>query len=215
VSAFPYALAPSQMIRSVDASRDTLGRVHMKLIDIVHEVTALTEGAPYAVIGGLAQILWARKTHTDDLDVLLATGDLARAYAEVRDQRAEAWTLPDPPDRFHEQNDVFEVYHLLYQGSVVDLLSYRDAAFTAEILATAVPVPELRGIRFIRPELLLITQLLRPGAMAAIAAIELTLARRAAGRFDAAYVERWAAHVGRAEALRRTFARADELERDA
>jgi hypothetical protein len=215
VSDLAYALAPSQMLRSVDASRDTLGRVRMKLIDIVHQVTALTGGAPYAVIGGLAQILWARKTHTDDLDVLLAAGDLARANAEVRDQRAAGWTLPDPPDRPHEQNDVFEVYHLLYQGSVVDLLSYRDAAFAAEILATAVPVPELHGIRFIRPELLLVTQLLRPGAMAAIAATELTLARRAAGRFDPAYAERWAAQVGRAEALRRTFARADELERNA
>lgn len=203
------------MIRSVDASRDTLGRVHMRLIDIVHQVTALTGGAPYAVIGGLAQILWARKTHTDDLDVLLATNDLARAHAEVRDQRAEGWSLPDPPDRPHEQSDVFEVYHLLYQGSVVDLISYRDAAFTAEILTTAIPVPELRGIRFIRPELLLVTQLLRPGTMAAIAAIELTLARRAAGRFDAAYAERWAAQVGRTEALRRTFALADELERNA
>jgi hypothetical protein len=203
------------MIRSVDASRDTLGRVHMRLIDVVHQVSALTGGAPYAVIGGLAQILWARKTHTDDLDVLLATNDLARAHAEVRDQRAEGWSLPGPPDRPHEQSDVFEVYHLLYQGSAVDLISYQDAAFTAEILTTAIPVPELRGIRFIRPELLLVTQLLRPGTMAAIAAIELTLARRAAGRFDAEYAERWAAQVGRAEALRRTFARADELERNA
>lgn len=210
-----YALAPLQMIRSVDASRDTLGRVHMRLIDVVHQVSALTGGAPYAVIGGLAQILWARKTHTDDLDVLLATNDLARAHAEVRDQRAEGWSLPGPPDRPHEQSDVFEVYHLLYQGSAVDLISYQDAAFTAEILTTAIPVPELRGIRFIRPELLLVTQLLRPGTMAAIAAIELTLARRAAGRFDAEYAERWAAQVGRAEALRRTFARADELERNA
>jgi hypothetical protein len=51
--------------------------------------------------------------------------------------------------------------------------------------------------------------------MAAIAATELTLARRAAGRFDTAYTERWAAQVGRAEALRRAFARADELERNA
>jgi len=48
VSALAYALAPSQMIRSVDASRDTLGRV-----------------------------------------------------------------LPDPPDRPHEQNNVFEVCYLL------------------------------------------------------------------------------------------------------
>lgn len=214
MSSLGYALAPSQMLRSVDASRDTLGRVHMKLIDIVHQVSALTGDAPYAVIGGLAQILWARKTHTDDLDVLLATNDLARAHAAIRDGSAEGWTLPDPPDRPHEQNEVFEVYHLLYQGSVVDMLSYRDAAFAAEILATAIPIPELRGIRFIRPELLLVTQLLRPGAMAAIAATELTLARRAAGRFDTAYAERWATQVGRADALKRTFLRADEIERN-
>ena len=51
--------------------------------------------------------------------------------------------------------------------------------------------------------------------MAAIAATELTLARRAKGSFDPAYAERWAAQVGRAEALLRTFARADELERNA
>ena len=121
MSALPYALTPSQMLRSVDASRDTLGRVHIKLNDTVHQVTALTGGAPYAVIGGLAQILWARKTPTDDLDVLLAAGDLARAYSEVQDQRADGWTLPEPPDRPHEQNEVFEVYHLLYQGAVVDL----------------------------------------------------------------------------------------------
>ena len=81
--------------------------------------------------------------------------------------------------------------------------------------AGAVPIPELRGIRFIRPELLLVTQLLRPGVMAAVAATELTLARRAKGGLDAAYAERWATQVGRAEALRRTFARADELERNA
>jgi hypothetical protein len=185
------------MIRSVDASRDTLGRAHVKLIDVVHRVTALTGGAPYAVIGGLAQILWARKTHTDDLHVRLAAGDLAQAHAEVRDGRAEGWALPEPPDRPHEQDDVLEVYHLLNQGSVVDLLSYRDAAFNAEILATAVPVPELSGIRFIRPELLLVTQLLRPGALAALAATELTLARRAKGGFDAPYAARWAAQVGR------------------
>lgn len=212
--AVAYALTPSQMLRSVDASRDTLGRVHMRLIDIVHQVSVLTGGAPYAVIGGLAQILWARKTHTDDLDLLLAAGDLARAHAEVRAGRAEDWTLPDPPDQPHEQNEVFEVCHFLYQGSVVDLLSYRDGAFAAEILATAIPVPELGGIRFIRPELLLVTQLLRPGAMAAIAATELTLSRRAAGQFDEAYAARWAAQVGKAEALRRTFARADEMARE-
>lgn len=194
--ALSYALAPPQMLRSLEASRDTLGLARRKLIDVVHQVTALTGGASYAVIGGLAQILWARKAHTDDLDVLLAVA------------------LPDPPDRPHEQNDVFEVYHLLYQGSVVDMLSYKDALFTAEIVATAIAVPELGGIRFIRPELLLVTQLLRPGAMAAIAATELLLARRAKGPFDASYAERWAVRVGRVDALHRTFTRADEIERN-
>ncbi len=51
--------------------------------------------------------------------------------------------------------------------------------------------------------------------MAALAATELTIARRATGRFDVPYVERWAAHMGRADALQRSFARADELERNA
>lgn len=129
--ALSYALDPPQMLRSLEASRDTLGLARRKLIDVVHQVTALTGGAPYAVIGGLAQILWARKTHTDDLDVLL-----------------------------------------------------------------------------------LVTQLLRPGAMAAIAATELLLARRAKGPFDASYAERWAVRVGRVDALHRTFTRADEIERN-
>ncbi len=161
--------------------------------------TAAAGGAQHAVIGGLAaDPLRPRKVYTDDLDVLLAAGDLARAHGEVRDGRAEGWALPDPPDRPHEQNEVFEVYHLLYQGSVVDLLSFRDAAFAAEILATAVPVPELSRIRFIRPELLLVTQLLRPGAMAAIAAAELTIAHAAPHDADPACPQalrppRWAA----------------------
>lgn len=34
-------------------------------------------------------------------------------------------------------------------------------------------------------------------SIAAIAATELTLARRAAGRFEPAYAERWASQVGR------------------
>ena len=72
---------------------------------------------------------------------------------------------------------------------------------------------QLRNTRFICPELLLVTQLLRPGMKAEIAATELALARRAAGDFDLAYVERWAAQVGCTEALWRTFARADELDR--
>lgn len=214
VSTAAYGLDPVQMLRSIDASRDTLGLVPMKLIEVVREVQALTEGAPYAVLGGLAQILWARKTHTDDLDMLLAGRELAHAVARVESGHVPGWTLPVPPDRAHESNDIFEVYRLLFDRSVVDLLSIAHQAFNAEILATAMPVPELGDIRFIRPELLLVTQLLRPGALGAIAALELTLARRAAGGFDAAYAARWAGELGRTEALRRTLTRADEIERE-
>ena len=185
----------------------------MKLLDTVDRVRSLVDDAPYAVIGGLAQILWARKTHTDDLDVAVATADLARAYEKVRSHRARGWRLPSAPDEAHEEDAVFEVYHLLFRGSVVDLIAFREESLTAEILKTAQAVPELGGIRFVRPELLLVTHLLRPGAIAALAAVELVLSRRAAGDFDLPYAERWAARVGRLEHLRRTLARADELER--
>lgn len=207
-----YALSPDAFLRSVQASRDTLRKAPMKLIEVVKHVRALTDDAPYAILGGLAQILWARKTHTDDLDVALAADDLTRAYQRVRSRKAgPGWRLPRAPDRPHEANDVFEVYHLHYRGSVVDLLCFRDALFMEEILATARAVPELDGIRFIRPELLLVTHLLRPGVPAALAAIELVAARRERGDFDLAYAERWAAQLGRTEALRRTLARADDL----
>ena len=46
---------------------------------------------------------------------------------------------------------------------------------------------------------------------AALAAIELVAARRERGDFDLAYAERWAAQLGRTEALRRTLARTDDL----
>jgi len=185
----------------------------MKLLDTVDHVRSLMDDAPYAVIGGLAQILWARKTHTDDLDVAVATPDLSRAYDKVRSRRVRGWRLPTPPDEAHEKDAVFEVYHLQFRGSVVDLIAFRDEALTTEILETAQAVAELRGMRFIRPELLLVTQLLRPGAIAALAAVELVLSRRVAGDFDLPYAERWAARVGRLEHFRRTIGRADELER--
>jgi len=54
-----YALSPAEVLRSVEASRDTLGKPRMKLIDVIARVEKLTNGAPYAVLGGLAQILWA------------------------------------------------------------------------------------------------------------------------------------------------------------
>jgi hypothetical protein len=172
----------------------------MKILEGVDRVRALTDNAPYAVIGGLAQILWARKTHTDDLDMALAVGEAG-----------PGWRLPRPHDQVHEKNEVFQVYHLLFRGSVVDLISFSDQGFTQEILQTAHAVSELGGMRFIRPELLLMTHLLRPGAPAALAAVELVLARRGFNDLDEAYAERWAARLGRVEALRRAVARADDL----
>lgn len=210
MSAVAYALPPAEVLRSIDASRDTLGKHRMKLIDVVSHVEKLTNGAPYAVVGGLAQILWARKTHTDDLDLALATNDLQEAYRRVR-VRAAGAALPRPLKRAHEENDVFEVCHLLYRGSVVDLLSFRDAAFTAEIVSTALAVAELRGIRFIRPELLLVTHLLRPTPAAAIAAVELLLARRAANDLDETDAARWAERLGKKGAFERALARATDL----
>lgn len=187
----------------------------MKLLDVLPSVEKLTGGAPTAVVGGLAQILWARKTHTDDLDLVLATASLQEAYRKVRIKAAGAgWTLPRPLRRAHEENDVFEVCHLMYRGSVVDLLSFRDAAFTAEIIATARPVRELRGVRFIRPELLLVTHLLRPTAAAALAAVELILARRAANDLDEEDCSRWAERLGRRGAFERALARAADLARE-
>jgi hypothetical protein len=183
----------------------------MKLIRVVGHLKALTGDAPYAVIDGLAQILWARKTHTDDLDVTVAATDLSRAVARIGQRLAPGWRFPKPPDLAHEANDIFEVYHLLFRGSVVDLLAFRDEALTTEIITTAHTVRDLRDIRFIRPELLLVTHLLRPGPVAALAAVELVLARRAAGDFDWQYAEQWAARVGRLEGLRKAITRADEL----
>lgn len=182
----------------------------MRLIDVVAEVRALTTDAPYAVIGGLAQILWARKTHTDDLDVALAAKDLSNAHDRVRSGAAGAsWKLPEVPDRAHEADDVFEVYHLTYDGSVVDLIAFRSEPFNSEILSTARPVAELGGIRFVRPELLLVTHLLRPGPQAALAAVELLLARREHGDFDLSEVRTWAERVARTDRLERALRHAD------
>jgi hypothetical protein len=184
----------------------------MKLLDVVSHVQKLTKGAPYAVMGGLAQILWARKTHTDDIDLALATSDLQDSYRRVRLKAAGAgWSLPRPLHRAHEENDVFEVCPLLYRGSVVDLLSFKDDAFNAEIVSTARPVAELRNIQFIRPELLLVTHLLRPTPAAALAAVELILARRAAGDLDEAYAVQWAARLGKKGAFERALSRAADL----
>jgi hypothetical protein len=104
------ALDPLRFLRSVEASRGTLGKPEMRLIDLVVEVRKLTNDAPYSVIGGLAQILWARKSHTDDLDVALAAADLSKAYEAVR-AAGEAWSLPGEPLSAHAMDDVLEVYH--------------------------------------------------------------------------------------------------------
>jgi len=207
-----FALDPQQFLRSVAASRDTLARPPMKLLDVVAHVRALTSDAPYAVVGGLAQILWARKTHTDDLDVALASNDLESALSRVRAGHAGGeWALPSPPDRPHEENEVFEVAHLLYEGAVVDLLSFKHAPLTAEILASSVEVSELGGVRFVRPELLLVMHLLRPGSRGAIAALELVVARGERGGMDLEYAKRWADAVGKGAGLEAALRRASEI----
>jgi hypothetical protein len=203
------ALAPEQFVRSLEASRDTLGKPRVKLIDVVEQVRDLTQNAPYAVIGGLAQILWARKSHMDDLDVALSSRALLGAFARVRSgQAGHAWSLPKAPDKAHEADDVFEVYHLLYERSVVDLIAFRDEELNQEILTSAQRIEELGGIRFIRPELLLVTHLLRPGPTGALAAVELVIARRSTGAFDLEEARRWADRVGRSERLERVLEQA-------
>jgi hypothetical protein len=207
------ALDAEQFVRSLDASRDTLGRPRMKLLEVLQRVSELTQQAPYAVIGALAQIPWARKSHTDALDLVLSTADPKATYERVLNRRsAEAWSLPGAPDRVHEADDVFEVYHLLHGGSVVDLLAFRDHAFNHEIIESARAIPDLGGVRFIRPELLLVTHLLRPGPTAALAAVELLIARRAKQDFDVEDARGWATRVGRAERLERVLVQASALD---
>jgi hypothetical protein len=209
----PTALDAEEFVRSLDASRDTLGRPHMKLLEVLQRVSELTRGAPYAVIGGLAQILWARKSHTDDLDLVLSTPDLEASYERVlAGEASDAWALPKAPDRVHEANEVFEVYHLQYAGSVVDLLAFRDQIFNREIIESARTIPDLGGVRFIRPELLLVTHLLRPGPSAALAAVELVIARRAKQDLDVDDARHWAKQVDRAERLERVLAQSSAFD---
>jgi hypothetical protein len=200
-----------EYLRSVDATRATLGKAPLKLIDLVERVRALTGGAPYAVLGGLAQILWARKSHTDDLDVALASSDIAAALARVRRREVADWSEPSPPDQTQESDDVFEVCHLLHRGAVVDLIAFKNEAFNGEILRTARPVAELGGAMFIRPELLVVTHLLRPGPEAALAAIELVIARRKFGGLDVDEARSWAQIVDRSERFERVLAQADAM----
>jgi hypothetical protein len=185
----------------------------MKLLEIVSRVRELTKNADYAVIGGLAQILWARKTHTDDLDVALSSAVINEAHASVGKMLADpAWALPQSPDSSRESDEVFEVCHLLYQGSVVDLIAFKNSRFNREILTTSQAVQELDEVRFIRPELLLVTHLLRPGPGAALAAVELIIARQRLGGMDMNEVQRWSDEVGRGERLQRVLTQARSLD---
>jgi hypothetical protein len=212
VQAHDYALSPGEFLRSIAASRDTLGKVQMRLIDVVADLRVLTGDAPYAVVGGLAQILWARKTHTDDLDVVLAADDLSTARTTIESGHAAArWTLPKVGEPSHEADEIFEVQLLLCDGSVVDLIAFANATFNEAILSTAREVPELGGTRFISPELLLVTHLLRPGPQAAVAAVELVLARRERG-FDLEQCRLWAERVGKGVRFARTLELAKNFE---
>jgi hypothetical protein len=202
------ALEPEAYRRSIDASRDTLGKPRVKLLEIVEHVRELTGDAPYAVIGGLAQILWARKTHTDDLDVALSAERLEGVRHAIEGGLAK-WSLPDRGA--HEQDSVFEVLHALFDGSVVDLIRFKNVEFNRAILDTAIAVPELGGTRFVRPELLLVTHVLRPGPNAALAAVELVISRREAGGFDEEASQKWAATLGKSERLERVLEQAAAL----
>jgi hypothetical protein len=145
------------------------------------------------------------------VDVALASPELERAVSRVRRAEIEGWSAPDPPDLTEESNDVFPVCHLLHQGTVVDLFTFRNAAFTREIIDSARSVSELGGIRFIRPELLLVTHLLRPGPEAALAATELVIARRQRDGLDLDDARRWAQAVDRAGRLDRVLEQADAM----
>jgi len=206
------ALEPRRFLGSLAASAATLGKPRVKLLALVDHVRRLTGDAPYAVVGGVAQVLWARKTHTDDLDVAVASEALDGAVDRVRRRAApRGWRIPSVPDRTVESDNVFTVAHLSYRGSVVDLMCFKNGEFMNEVLSTALTVPEVGPYRFIRPELLLITQLLRPRVEAALAAVELVVVRRSLGDFDEDYAQRWAKRMDVAEKLDRAIARATEI----
>jgi hypothetical protein len=59
-----------------------------------------------------------------------------------------------------------------------------------------------------------VTHLLRPGPLAALAAVELILARRDHGGIGLPEAKRWAARLGRAEQLEGAVARADAFALD-
>jgi hypothetical protein len=181
----------SPVLRRAGVDPKKLQKIPTNLLDAAERVSQLLGGAPYAVIGGLAMTLWAHKEGSEDIDMALAPNELLGPQ---------------------EGDDIIEVSHLIVWDykAAIHLLYYRNEAFRAELLATAVPVPELKGVRFARPELLLITQLLSPRPKAEVSAVEIVRAGRAGGHFDLAYAAHWAEQVSRSEALRNTLARAEE-----
>lgn len=205
-----YALSPNEVLRSVRASRDTLQKVPMRLIDVATHAQQLIGGKPFTIIGGLAQILWARKTHTDDLDLVISSPSFTRAYQRVRNGEPD-WKLPSPPDRALEEDGVFKVCHLLFRGIVVDFITFKRREFTHTILKDAQFIAEFGNLPVINPELLLVTHLLRPTPQAAIAAVELLLARMEIGGFNFKYAEEWATYVGKLHAYKNAVRRAHEF----
>ena len=207
-----YALSPSEVLQSINASRDTLGKLPMRLIDVTTHAQSLIGGKPFAIIGGLAQILWARKTHTDDFDLAVSGPSFTHAYQRVRDDEAKPdWTLPSPPDRALEEDRVFKVCHLLFRGIVVDFITFKRHAFNHVILTDVVPVFEFSNLPMINPELLLVTHLLRPTTQAAMAAVELLVARIERGGFNFEYAEHWATYVGKLHAYENAIRRARDF----
>ena len=209
----PYALSPGEVLRSVDASRDTLRKSPMRLLDIAPHASTLIGGRPIVVIGGIAQILWARKTHTDDLDLVVTAPSLLSAYKRVHAGTSfEDWALPSPPDRSLEEDRTFKVCHLLFRGAVVDFITFKKRAFNAAILRDAKSIAEFGALPVINPELLLVTHLLRPTPEAALAAVALLVARAKAGGFNFQYAEKWATYVGRRHAYEVAVRRAREFQ---
>ena len=146
-----YALSPNEVLRSVSASRDTLRKPPMRLINVTTHAQSLIGGKPFAIIGGLAQILWARKTHTDDLDLAVSGPSFTRAYQRVLNDEAKPdWALPSPPDRALEEDRVFKVCHLLFRGIVVDFITFKRHAFNHAILTDALPIQEFNNVRVIK-----------------------------------------------------------------
>lgn len=179
------------MLRRAGVDPKKLQKIPTNLLDAAEGLSQRFGGVPYAVIGGVALMLWANKERSEDIDVALAPHELLGP---------------------HEGDDIIEVCHLILWDykAALHLLYYQNEAFRAELLATAVPVPELKGVRFARPELLLITQLLSPRPKAQVSAVEIVRSRRAGGHFDLAYAAHWAEQVNRSEALRNTLARVEE-----